>query len=142
MASAEECKMLVQRYIAAISTGDLGALDEIIATDFIDHNGFPGQTPGREGAKELVRVYRTAFPDVRWTIEDQIAEENKVTTRWVARGTHLGNLFGVGPTGRRVEVEGIGIDWVRDGRLAEGWLSFDQFGLLHQIGALPLPEDD
>jgi steroid delta-isomerase-like uncharacterized protein len=142
MATAEECKALVQRYIAAINAGDLAALDKIIAAEFVDHNGFPGQSPGREGAKDLVRVYRTAFPDVQWTIEDQIAEENKVMTRWIAQGTHLGNLFGVAPTGRRVRVEGIGIDWVRDGQLAEGWLSFDQFGLLRQIGALPLPDDD
>lgn len=140
--SPDDCKDLVRRYIAAINAGDLDALDAIIADDFVDHNGFPGQSPGREGAKELVRIYRTAFPDAQWTIEDQIAEEGKVVTRWVAEGTHLGNLFGVAPTGRRVRVEGIGIDWARDGLLAEGWLSFDQLGLLQQVGALPPPEDD
>lgn len=142
MTTADECKKLVQRYIAAINAGDFEALDELFAADFVDHNSFPGQSHGLEGAKELIRIYRTAFPDVHWTIEDQIAEEDKVVTRWIARGTHLGKLFGVAPTGRRVTVEGIGIDWVRDGHLAEGWLSFDQFGLLQQVGALPQGDDD
>ena len=96
MTPADECKELVRRYVDAINADDLDALNEIVAEDFVDHNGFPGQAPGREGAKELVTIYRTAFPDVQWTIEDQVAEEGKVTTRWVARGTHLGNLFGVG----------------------------------------------
>ncbi len=141
MDSADDCKGLVRRYIAAINAGDLDALDEIIADDFVDHSGFPGQSPGRrgEGAGHDLsdgvpgRALGDRGPDRR---------TGKVMTRWVARGTHTGNLFGVGPTGRHVSVEGIGIDWVRDGTLAEGWLSFDQFSLLQQVGALPHPDDD
>jgi steroid delta-isomerase-like uncharacterized protein len=137
---SEENKRISRRVAEeAFSQGRLEVLDELVAEDFVNHDpAVPPELPsGREGLKELVRFYRSAFPDTRLTIEDQIAEGDRVVTRYTARGTHQGDFAGIPPTGKQATVTGITIDRIEGGKLVESWNSFDQLGLLQQLGAIP-----
>ena len=83
------------------------------------------------------RVFRGAFPDTRITIEDQVAEGDRVVTRWTARGTHQGDLMGIPPSGASGEIGGVTINRISGGKIAETWGSYDLLGLIRQIGATP-----
>ena len=136
-------KQVVRRLIEeVVSGGNIDALDEIAAENLVDND--PGRPPGipqgREGQKALVAGYRAAFPDLKMTVEDQIAEGDKVVTRWIARGTHNGDLMGIPATGREATVSGIFIDRIANGQIAESWANWDQLGMLQQIGVVPEPE--
>jgi steroid delta-isomerase-like uncharacterized protein len=118
--------------------GRLEAADEVVTGDFVGHDpASPEPIVGPEGLKRNADGYRTAFPDVRLTIDDQIAEGDRVVTRWTARGTHQAELFGIPATGRQSTVTGMTIDRIVDGRIAESWTNWDTLGLLQQLGALP-----
>jgi steroid delta-isomerase-like uncharacterized protein len=119
--------------------GNLSAVDELIAEEYVNHAAGT-EVRGREGIKGFVTTYRSAFPDYHCTIEDQIAEGDKVVTRWTAHGTQEGDLMGIPPTGKRVALPGIVIDRLADGRLVETWLQADVLGMLQQLGAVPTPE--
>jgi predicted ester cyclase len=117
----------------------LAILDEVFDPDLVDHS-VPRDLPTtRGGTKTLAARSWSAFPDLRLTIEDQIAEGDKVMTRWTARGTHTGTLMGLPPTGKRVIITGIRIDRVVGGRIVETWAEFDQLGMLDQLGLAPAP---
>jgi steroid delta-isomerase-like uncharacterized protein len=139
--SAEVNKAIVRREVEEIfSRGNLDAADEIYAPDYVGHEPTtPEDIRGLEGAKQYAAVYREAFPDLQVTVEDQIAEGDRVATRFTARGTHQGELEGIAPTGNRVEITGIVISRVADGKIAEDWTNFDALGMLQQIGAVPQP---
>ena len=92
-----------------------------------------------EQYKQLVTMYFSAFPDLHLTIEDQIAEGDKVVTRWTARGTHQGPFMGIPPTGKRAVVTGIAIDRFANGKFVENWNNGDDLGLLQQLGVVPVP---
>jgi len=126
----------------AFSKGQLNVLDEIIAKDHVNSGpgSLPGLPTGPEGTKQLVTVYRNAFPDVHFTIDEQIAEGEKVITRWTAHGTHQGELAGLPATGKSSTVTGIAIDRIVNGKIAESWGIFDQFGMMQQLGVIPMPE--
>jgi steroid delta-isomerase-like uncharacterized protein len=120
------------------SGGKLELIDQLFAPEFVGHpTGPEDEMRGPGGAKELVARFREAFPDIVFTVEDQIAEGETVVTRWSARGTHDGELMGVDPTGRKATVTGITIQRFRDGKVLEGWTNWDTFGLLTQLGAVP-----
>ena len=85
-------------------------------------------------------MYRGALPDLLMTVEDLIAEGDKVVTRWTARGTHQGELMGIPPSGNRVEVTGISVDRIEGGKFVEGWANYDALGMMQQIGAVPTAE--
>ena len=141
--STEANKVIVRRlFEEAFEHGNLAMLDEIIAPDQV--NGGPGALPGMpsgpEGSKMLISAYRNAFPDLHFTIDEQIAEGDKVVTRWTAHGTHNGELAGLPPTGKPATVVGMGIDRVENGKIVESWGLFDQFGMLQQLGVIPTPE--
>jgi steroid delta-isomerase-like uncharacterized protein len=129
---------VVRLLMAALNAGDLATLDELVAPGFVDRMPLPGVPPGRDGLKQVIAQFRAAFPDAHWTVEDLIAEGDKVAVRVTFRGTHRGELFGVPPTGRQVTVPGIGIYRVVDGQIAEEWVVRDLLGLLQQLGALPV----
>jgi len=140
---SETNKTISRRFFEeAFGKGNLNVLDEIIATDHV--NSGPGALPqlptGPDGAKQLVTVYRNAFPDIRFTIDEQIAEGDKVVTRWSADGTHKGELVGIPATGKTSTVTGITVDRFVSGKIAETWGIFDQFGMLQQLGVIPMPE--
>lgn len=141
--STETNKAIIRRFFEeAFGKGVLAVLDEIIAADQV--NGGPGALPGMpygpEGSKMLITAYRSAFPDLHFTIEEQIAEGNTVVTRWTAHGTHNGELAGIPATGKRTTVVGVGIDRVENGKIVESWGTFDQFGMMQQLGVIPTPE--
>ena len=89
--------------------------------------------------KQYVSMYRSAFPDLQQTIEDQIAEGEKVATRLTGRGTHQGELMGIPPTGNRVEAPGIVINRISGGKIAESWANYDAMGMMQQLGVIPAP---
>ncbi|MAW62886.1 MAG: ester cyclase [Acidobacteria bacterium] len=91
----------------------------------------------RDGMRELLGVYTAAFPDVDFTVENQMSDGDQVVTRWTARATHSGEFDGVQPTGKSVMFTGITISRLENGRLVEEWENFDELSLMRQIGALP-----
>lgn len=123
-----------------ISQGNLSLADAIISPDYVDHNAPPGIPSGIPGFKQGVELYRTAFPDLKINVEDMIAEGDEVVTRWTATGTHIGELMGIPPTGKKVLVTGISIDRCVNGKVLEHWDVFDQLGMMQQLGVIPSPE--
>lgn len=119
------------------SQGNFDAADEIYASGHTSHDP---QAPGVNGAaamKHYIGMYRAAFPDLHVSIDDTIAEGDRVVIRWTARGTHQGELMGVPPTGKQAVVTGINIFRVSDGRIQEEWVNWDTLGLLQQLGVAP-----
>ena len=96
---------------------------------------------GPEGAKETAKMYRNAFPDVQLSIEDQVAEGDKVVTRWIGSGTHQGEMMGIAPTGNQVRVDGMTISRIEDGKIVEEWEIYDALGMMQQLEAIPSPEE-
>ncbi len=135
--STEENKALVRRFYEDVfNQRNLAVVDEICTSDHLFHNP-PTTLHGREEFKQLLSLYITAFPDARFTVEDEIAEGDKVTSRYTFRGTHQSELMGIPPTGKQVTVTGMIINRIVNGQSAEGWLNFDAVGMLQQLGALP-----
>ena len=105
--SADENKALVRLFFEAQDRGDLGAMREMMAPDFVDHVVLPGQDSSREGYLRGVAEDRAAFSNIRLSVEDQVAEGDKVVTRWTGRGTHQGELMGISPMGNQLEITGL-----------------------------------
>jgi steroid delta-isomerase-like uncharacterized protein len=137
VAALENNKALVRRWLDEVFTrGDLGRANDLFAPNYTLHDpSFPGAVYGPEGVKRYVRTYREAFPDARFTVEDQVAEEETVATRWTARGTHRGAFLGISPTGDRVTVSGIEFSRVVGDRIDEAWVGYHPFA-----GPAPEPE--
>lgn len=137
---SEENKALVRRLFEELaSKGDLAVADEITAPDFVPHDlaSFFEEATGPEGVKQLVVGLRAAFPDLHMTMEDIIAEGDKVVIRYTARGTHKGEFQGLAPTGKRVAWAGINIYRVAGGKAVETWKLGDNLGLMQQLGVIP-----
>src|SRR5215208_841424 len=108
------------------STGELDRLDDLVAPDVVHHDPYdPNSSNGLEGMKRTIEANREAFPDMRLIVEDQVAEGNKVVTRWRGEMTHLGELAGAPPTGNRITIGGITIDRFENGKIVEAWRSMD-----------------
>jgi predicted ester cyclase len=141
--STEANKAISRRFLKEIfSQGNLAVADEIIAPGHVNSGPgtLPGLPPGPEGSKQLITVYRNAFPDVQFTLDEQIAEGDKVVTRFTAHGTHKGELAGIPPTGKSSTVTGMSVDRIVNGKIVESWGIFDQFGMMQQLGVIPVPE--
>jgi steroid delta-isomerase-like uncharacterized protein len=124
-----------RRIIDAISRGDGESIDELVAADIVDHNPIPDQAPGREGFKQWMTTVRAAFPDLSGTVEDVIAEHDRVAARVTWHGTHAGEFLGLRPTGRRVSFSAFHLVRFSQARAAEWWGNADLLGALHQLGA-------
>jgi steroid delta-isomerase-like uncharacterized protein len=137
----EENKRIVRRALEEVfSAGRLELVDELFAPDWIGHDvARPEPSRGREGARQVVLGYRSAFPDLSLMADQQLAERDSVCTLWTARGTHQGELFGIPPTNRQATVTGITIDRLRDGRIVESTTNWDALGLMQQLGVVSLP---
>ncbi len=140
--ATEENKATFRRYVEEVSNkGNLDRVDEIFDR-YVSHqpDGHTEQR-GPEDVKRFIGEFREAFPDFHSTIEDQIAEGDKVATRWTMRGTHQGEFRGIAPTGNKITVTGIGIfRFSEEGKVAESWDNFDQLGMMQQLGVIPMPE--
>jgi steroid delta-isomerase-like uncharacterized protein len=138
--SAETNKALVRREFEEMfcQGGDLDTAGEFYAPNYVLHEPTSGEGRGLEAARQFAATYREAFPDLQSAIEDQVAEGDKVVSRFSGRGTHLGETEDFGPaTGNSVEITGITIDRFAEGRIVEEWTSYDALGLLQQIGLVP-----
>lgn len=134
MSTAERNKTIVRECLARGSRGDYEGLGELLEPGFVLH---PLELRGQEGLVGMIQAFRTAFADLRVTVDHQIAEGDQVASRATFRGRHVGELMGIAPTGREVEFTAIAISRCRDGRIVEEWELIDMAGLMQQIGALP-----
>ena len=132
-----ENKALVRRCFKEIwSRGNVDLIDQLVVPNYENHDpAGPMPGTGRDGLKKHVTAYRTAFPDLTLTLDDIVAEGNKVTARWTAHGTHKGTLLGIAPTGKEVTTGGISLMQIANGKIAEAWVTWDTLGLLQQLGA-------
>ena len=132
--SVEMNKALVRRLVEDVQTaGNIDAVDEIFAEDFVDHTPFPGVPPTRDGVKMLFRYLRGAFPDLRVQISEQIGESERVVTRKTFQGTHRGEFMGVPATGNPVSFEVIDILTIQAGRIVEHRVVYDRLGIQQQL---------
>ena len=137
---SEENKAITRHAIEEVwNKHNLAAIDEIYAPDAVNHTLPPGLPKGVEGNKAFTNMFLSAFPDTKMTVEQQIAEGDKVATRWIAQGTHKGELMGIPATGKQVTVTGISIERIAGGRIVETWDEFDQMGMMQQLGVIPAP---
>ena len=136
---SENNKAIVRRLIEEVwNKGNLSLVDELFAPNYEHHDAStPDFGRGPESEKKRVTLYRNAFPDVRLTIEDIIAEGETVMTRWSCRGTHKGDLRGIAPTGKQINISGVTIARLANGKFAEGWVNWDALGLMQQLGVVP-----
>lgn len=134
----EENKRVIRRIYdnEALRRG-LAYLDDVVAPNVVNHNPFPGTGPGIEGVKQAVGAMLGLFPDARFTIDDMIAEADKVAVRVTLRGTHEGPFMGRPPTGAAVESTETIVFRVVAGKVVETWASRDDLGLMRQLGAVP-----
>ena len=138
---SEENKAIARGVFEAWEAGDLDRLDDLVAPEVVDHDPYnPHGSEGLEGLKKTIAMYREAFPDLQYTIEDQIAEGDMVVTRWTGTGTHEGELMGAAPTGKKASVTGIGIDRIENGKIVEAWGNWDTLRLMQNIGLIPEQE--
>ena len=136
--STLDSKALAQRWLEEVwNKGDLNLIDELIAPEYVLHDPMRPGLKGRAGIKESIRMFRQAFPDLTFTVEDQIAETDKVVTRYTVQGTHLGPLMGIPATGKQGMITGIDIYRISNGQIAEAWSNWDTLGLLQRIGVIP-----
>ncbi len=139
--SVEDNKALYRQYDEALSQRDFARFDEIFAPNYVYHSpGVPELPPGPEGLKQLLSGYVAAFPDVRTTIEELIAEGDQVVARLTYSGTHQGAFQGIAPTGKQITMSSIDIVRIADGKIVEEWESPDNLGLLQQLGVIPAAE--
>lgn len=139
---SEENKALARRGLEEVlGQGKWDVLDELTAADVGLYYKAPvapgGRVDGRDALRQLLQTYRAAFPDLSVAVEDQVAEGDKVVTRYSTTGTHQGPLPNLPATGKRVSVSGIGVQRFAGGQFVEGWVVDNQLGLLQQLGVVP-----
>ncbi len=135
----EENKALMRRFHDELNKGNLTIVDEVFADDYVERNSFVPQPIDKAAAKGLLQTMYAAVPDMQRTIEQQVAEGDRVMDFITYRGTHLGNFVGIPPTGRAVTTTAMMISRIRDGRVVELWAVIDMMSVMQQIGAFPAP---
>jgi len=139
--SSETYKAMERRVVdALINHGNMAVADEVFAPEYVYHGPGGQELRGPEGFKQLITLFRTAFPDIRLTIRDMVVEGDKLVSRFTAQGTHKGDLMGIPPTGKRISVTGIIIHRIAGGKVVESWENFDQLLMMQQLGVIPAPE--
>lgn len=136
--STEDNKALARRSYEAFNQRNWSVYYELAAPDGVLHNASM-TIQGLDAYKQFISMYLTAFPDAQFTIEDLIAEGDRVVVRYTFRGTHTGDLMGISPTGKQVTVTGINIVRIVNGKAVEGWQNGDTLGMLQQLGVVPAP---
>jgi steroid delta-isomerase-like uncharacterized protein len=138
MNTIEQNKDTVTAFITALfSHGDLGAVDDYLALDFVNHDPPLGVPAGREGMRAVAAMFRAAFPDWHSDMEFLVGEGDLVVEVFTARGTQQGEIFGAPASGRGAHLPGINVWLVRQGRIMERWGRVDELGLLRQLGLVP-----
>lgn len=135
--SSERNKALIRRlFDEVLNAGNFGLLDQLIGASYVEHNPVAKQAAGAAGIRERIQTMRTAFPDLRFVVDELIAEDAIVAARYHWQGTHKGPFLGIAPTGRRLSVRGMDFYRLDDGRVIEHWDVVDEFGMLSQLGDL------
>ena len=122
-----------------MNQGNIAALDQFLGPDFVDHSPFPGLPPTGEGLKAAVGGLRAAFPDIHYTLDQEIVEGDKLVHLVTARGTMTGALMGIPATGRQASWQEVHIVRLSGGKVVESWAVVDQLGMLVQLGVMPAP---
>ena len=139
MSVSENIATLMRFVEEVINQGRLDAADELVEEDFIELDPLPGQRQGREGLKEVIAMIRAGFPDLHWVIDETVAADDKVVSRFTWTGTHKGAFLGIPATGKVVTVHGVVIDRPHAGKMADSRILMDTFGLMQQLGVIPAP---
>jgi steroid delta-isomerase-like uncharacterized protein len=136
---SEQNKGIVRRVFQELwNQGNLSVADQLFTPNYTHHDSSsPDFGHGPESERKRVTLYRTAFPDLRLTIEDLIAEGDTVMARWSCHGTHKGDLSGIAPTGKPFTISGVTVARLLNGKLAEGYVNWDALGLMQQLGVVP-----
>ena len=138
--SAEQNKALVCHIIEEVyNQGNMAVIDEHFSPDYVHHTLPPGMPQDREGCRQMVKMLHTAFPDYRITIEDVVAEGDKVVLRFHWSGTHKGEFMGIAPTGKKVTVTAMSMHRIEGGKEVEQWGELDRLGMMQQLGVVPAP---
>ena len=132
-----DAKSLVRHFYDAVGAGNLSVIDELVADDFVDREAFPGLEPNKEGVKQFFAMLRSAFPDLRMEVREMLADDDLVSVRVIATGTHEGDFMGMSSSGRRIEVQVFDILRIRDGQVAEHWGLMDAMTMMQQLGGMP-----
>ncbi len=135
---SEQNKTNVRRLFEEVwNKGNVSALDDLFAPTYTHHDSStPDVGRGPESEKKRVTLYRNAFPDIRFTIEDMLAEGETVVARWSCRGTHKGELNGIAPTNKQFNITGVSIARFTNGKMFEGYVNWDALGLMQQLGVI------
>ena len=140
-AETEQNKAVIRRFVEEVQNNkNEAAYDELNDPEFVNLSSPPGVPSDREGGKMFLWGFFDAFPDSRFTIDDMIAEGDRVVTKKTFTGTHTGDFAGIPATGRTVTLQYVDIMRVRDGRIVEHWLSMDQLSFMQQLGVVPMPQ--
>lgn len=128
-------RFLVTRYVYATNIGELDRFVDYVDPNFVDHNALPGQKPGVEGLKDAYRMFSAAFSDLWYIFEDLVAEGDRVVGRGVIKGKHTGPFMGIPPTNRIISWTGTRTFRLADGKVTDGWIDLDMFGMMAQMNA-------
>jgi ketosteroid isomerase-like protein len=136
---SEQNKTNVRRLFEEVwNKGHVAVTDELVAPTYTPHDSSsPDLGRGPESEKKRVTLYRNAFPDIRFTVEDLLAEGETVVARWSCRGTHKGELYGIAPTNKQFNITGVSIARFTNGKMFEGFVNWDALGLMQQLGVVP-----
>lgn len=127
-------RMIVDQLIdEGFNRGNFDVVDELVSPEFKTEQLPPDVPVGPDGLKAVIGMWRSSFPDLRFTSDEQISEPGKVVNRWTVRGTHDGEFFGIAPTSRKIETSGITIWYFRNDKVVSTWVSFDALGLMQQL---------
>ncbi|MGO8951445.1 MAG: ester cyclase [Ktedonobacterales bacterium] len=134
--SVDEQMFQDRRFFEEVNRKNLAISDELMAPDFVSHSP-TGTTQGLEAFKQYFSGYFIAFPDLQFTMEEQLAMGHQCVVQWTARGTHQGMLAGIAPTGKSTTISGVTISHWAHGKVIESWVYFDNLGLMQQLGVIP-----
>jgi len=135
-----DAKQIVRRLFEEPWKGNWDVIDEYVAPGYVGHDpAEPEPIRGPAGVRANIEKYLAGFPGGGITVDDQIAEGDKVATRWTGRGTHMGEIAGISPTGKEVAVSGLTLSRLENGMVVEEWTTWDTLGMLVQLGAVPTP---
>jgi steroid delta-isomerase-like uncharacterized protein len=136
---SEENKAIVHRWVEAFNEGNLDAVDELLTDSYVRHDPNSPEVRGPEEEKQLRAMYRSAFPDLRFSVEDMVAEDDKIATRLSISATHEGELLGIPPTQRRLSFTAMELYRLEGGKIDEQWVNVDTLGMMQQLGVVPPP---
>jgi steroid delta-isomerase-like uncharacterized protein len=138
--STEQNKSIVRRWVEeGWNKGNPAVADQLYAPDYVQHEPAPAPVTSREALKQYMADYLTAFPDLHFTLDDLVAEGDRVVWRFSSTGTHRGAFMGIPSTGKTGNITGMVMFRLENSRIVEGWVNIDTLGLLQQLGVIPMP---